>query len=117
MTAELGSGTYPHELILVTTNDVATSDGWLPTTALHRAPDGTINFVSPWDKPFLAAGPELTDMWRYLYQRIVEVGHGNGYTYAVTGWELPDPTQIRELLEQSVRQLTPSQEPKTSQTD
>lgn len=96
-TAELGSGKFADQLILVATRLVGGDDAWRLGTALHRQPDGTVEYVPPWIEPFLAAGAELPVMWRYLYDRVVEGRAGNGYSFWVEGLEIANPKQIDQI--------------------
>lgn len=96
-TAELGTGIFSHELVCVFRHQHGDAGGWFLATALHRGPKGHIRYVNPWTEPFQPAGADLTAMWRYLSERVLEGRGGNGYTYEVIGLEVADPQHVESV--------------------
>lgn len=82
--AEFDSGAFPLSALLLLRAD----GGWHITSVWYREGDGPVHLHPQWNEGLsFAVDDKPETAWKYLSERLIEVGCGNFYSYDVEGFE------------------------------
>lgn len=91
----------PYDVILLWRRD-RTNQPWSLNQILYQGADGTVNVHEASAAQFYPNGP--AGDFAYLWERHLDGSGGNGYSYEIEGFTLPDLTELEALLEERTQE-------------